>query len=63
MTKVIKNWIKMKFEGCLGSSAVEHLPLAQGMIPGTRIESHIRLPAGSLLFPLPVCVSASLCLS
>ena len=40
--------------GCLGGSAVEHLPLAQGRILESRIKSHIRLLAGSLLLPLPV---------
>ena len=47
-----------KKEGCLVGSAVDHLPLAQGMIHGLRIKSHIRLPAWSLLFPLPfsLCV-------
>ena len=40
--------------GCLGSPAVEHLPLAQGLSPGSGIESHIGLLVGSLLLPLPV---------
>ena len=47
---------------CLGSSAVECLTLAQGVILGSpRIKSRIRLPAGSLLLSLlvslPLCVS------
>ena len=50
-------------EGCLGGSAVEHLPLAQGVIPGSRIESRIRLPAWSLLLLLPVSLLLSLCVS
>ena len=33
---------------------VEHLPLAQGVILGPGIESHVRLPSGSLLLPLPM---------
>ena len=41
--------------GCLGGSAVDGLPLAQG--PG--IESHIGVPAGSLLLPLPVSLPLS----
>ena len=39
-------------EGCLGGSAAEHLPLAQGMILGLGIKSHIRLPERSLLLSL-----------
>ena len=54
--------------GRLGGSAVESLPLAQGVIlkswdevPGS---SPISLPAKSLLLPLPVSLpSASLCVS
>ena len=38
--------------GHLGGSAVECLPLAQGMTPGPGIESHIRLPVRSLLLSL-----------
>ena len=45
--------MKKKKEGRLGGSVVEHLPLAQVMTPGSRIESRIGLPAGSLLLPLP----------
>ena len=41
----IGNW------GPLGGSAVGHLPLVQGMIPGSRIQSHIGFPEGSLLLP------------
>ena len=47
--------------GAPGGSVFEHLPSAQVMIGGLGIESHIRLPAGSLLFPLPTflpfCIS------
>ena len=49
--------------GCLGGSAVKHLPLAQGVILGSVIESHITLVVGSLLLPLPVSLPLSLCLS
>ena len=44
---------KEKMEGRLGDSVVERLPFAQVMIPG----SFIRLPAWSLLLPLPVSAS------
>ena len=47
----------------LGGSAVEHLPSAQVVIPGSRIESHIGLLEGSLLLPLPVSLLLSLCVS
>ena len=46
-------WVK----GGLGGSVVEPLPLARGVIPGPGIESHIKLPVGSLLLPLPLSVS------
>ena len=39
---------------------VEHLPSAQGMIPGSRIKSHIGFPTASLLLPLPVSLTLSL---
>ena len=48
--------------GRLGGSAVEHLPSAQDVIPGSRIEFPIRLPEWSLLFPLLVSLPLSLCL-
>ena len=38
----------------LGGSAIERLPLAQGVILGSGIESRIGLPEGSLLLPLSV---------
>ena len=53
--------IKRKTSGHLGGSVVEHLPSAQGVIPGSEIESHIGLLAGSLLLPLPM--SLPLCVS
>ena len=51
--------------GHLGGSVVERLPLAQDMILGSGIESHIRLRAWSLLLPLPasVCVCVCVCVS
>ena len=48
-------------QGCLGGSVVEHLPSAQGVIPRSWIKACIRLPAGSLLLPLPM--SLHLCVS
>ena len=50
-------------EECLGGSVAERMPLAQGVIPGSRIESHIGFPAWSLLLPLPVSLPLSLSLS
>ena len=52
--------LKLEHQGCLGGSVVECLPLAQGVIPGSGIKSHIRLLAGSLLLPQPT--SLPLCL-
>ena len=48
--------------GHLGGSAVEHLPSAQGVIPGSRIESHIGLLAWSLLLPWPISLPLSVSL-
>ena len=45
-----------------GGSVVEHLPFTQGLTPGSRIEYHIRLPAGSLVCP-SAYVSGSLYVS
>ena len=50
---------KFIFLGCLGGSAVERLPLAQVMIPGSRIESHNQAPHREPTYP-SACVSASL---
>ena len=56
-----ENSSKVVGQGHLGGSVVERVPLAQVVVPGPGIQSHIRLPAGSLLlpllFPLPLCVS------
>ena len=49
--------------GCLGGLAVEHLPLAQGLILWSGIEFCIWLPARSLLIPLPLSLPLCLCLS
>ena len=48
--------------GCLGGSAVGHLPLVQGMIPCPGIKSHIGLLVGSLLLPFPMSLPLSLSL-
>ena len=49
--------------GCLGGSAVEHLALAQGMIPGLGIKSHIGIPMRSLFLPQSMSLPLSVCLS
>ena len=54
--------LKVGILGRLGGSVVEHLPLTQGMIPGSQgpgIESQVRLPVGILLLPLPVSLPLS----
>ena len=43
----------------LGGSVVERLPSAEGVIPGSRIDSYSGLSVRGLLLPLPM----SLCLS
>ena len=50
-------------EGHLGGSTVEHLPLAQGVIPASGIKFCIGLLAGSLLLSLPMCLPLSVWLS
>ncbi|CAK7320259.1 hypothetical protein VULLAG_LOCUS22521 [Vulpes lagopus] len=59
----IKSSSEVFFQGHVGGSVAEHLPLAQSVIPGPGIESHIRLPAGSLLLPLPMSLPLSVCVS
>ena len=61
MTLLTLGGLENKRLGHLGGSVVEHLPLAQVIILGPGIESLIRLPAGSLLLPLPMCLP--LCVS
>ena len=53
--------VKKTSGGQLGGSMVEHLPLAQVMIPGPGMESRIKFPAGILLLPLPMSLPLSLC--
>ena len=62
LSKRFRLTFKYQGEGRLGGSVVERLPLAQGMIPGSRIESHIGLLAGSLLLPRPVSLPLSVSL-
>ena len=47
-------------KGMPGWLSNEHLPLAQGEIQETGIESHIGLLAGSLLLPQPMSLFLSL---
>ena len=47
----------------LSGSTVEHMPSAQSVIPGPKIESHIGVPARSLLLPLSISLPLSVCLS
>ena len=49
--------------GHLGGSVVEHLPLAQVVILGSRDRVPHQAPCGSLLLPLPVSLPLSVCLS
>ena len=56
---VLKFGLKSVLMGRLGSSVVEHLPSAQVVILGSGIESHIGLPTGSPLLPLPVSLPLS----
>ena len=63
--KLKKIKLKQMVLGCLGGSEVEHLPSAQGVIPGSGIESHFGLLAGSLLLlrSMSLPLSLSVCLS
>ena len=45
------------------AGVAQGLPLAQVVILGSRIESHIGLPARSLFLPLPMSLPLSVCLS
>ena len=49
-------------ERCLGGSVVEHLPLAQGVIPGSWDGVPQQAPLEEPASPF-ACVSASLCVS
>ena len=54
---------KSQRKGYLGGSVVEHLLSLKTGSWVPRIESCIRLPTMSLLFPLPVSLPLSVCLS
>ena len=49
--------------GRLGGSAVERLPLAQGVMPHLVIESPISLPARDVLCTLPMSLPLCVCVS
>ena len=53
---------KILYEGCLGGSVVEHLPLAQVMIPGSWDQVPYWAPCREPTSP-SACVSASLSVS
>ena len=55
--------LKTNKQGSLGYSVVQHLPSAWGMILEPWIQSHIGLPAWSLLLPLSVSLPLSLSVS
>ena len=54
--------IKSQLLGPPGGSGAEHLPSAQGLTLGAGIKSHVGVPAGSLLPPLPGSLPLSVCL-
>ena len=60
---LINDFLKILSLRYPGGSAVEHLPSALGVIPGSWDQVPIGFPAGSLLLPLPVSLPFSLCLS
>ena len=55
-------WLKTKRSGCLGGSVLEHLPLAQGVILGSRDRVPHQAPCMEPASP-SAHVSASLCVS
>ena len=61
----VSEWLKKQDLGCLGGSGVEPLPLTQGVILESGIESHSVLVVGSMLLSLCLifCLSLSLSLS
>ena len=63
LVTVLKIGVKMSISWTPGWLGGEHLPLAQVMIPGFWDQVHVGLPAGSLLLPLPVSLTLSMCLS
>ena len=59
----VSEWLKKQDPGCLGGSGFEPLPLTQGVILESGIESHIGLLVGSLLLSWPNFLPPSLSLS
>ena len=59
----VSECLKKQDPGCLGGSGFEPLPLTQGVILASGIESHIWLLVGSLLLSWPNFLSVSLSLS
>ena len=59
----VSEWLKKQDPGCLGGSGVEPLPLTQGVILESGIESHNVLLVGSMLLSLPNFLPLSLSLS
>ena len=59
----VSECLKKQDPGCLGGSGFEPLPLTQGVILESGIESHIGLLVGSLLLSWPNFLSVSLSLS
>ena len=60
---MVSEGLKKQDPGCLGGSGVEPLPLTQGVILKSWIESHIGLLVGSLFLSLPNFLPVSLSLS
>ena len=59
----VSECLKKQDPGCLGGSGVKSLPLTQGVILESGIESHIGVPVGSLLLSWPNFLPLSLSLS
>lgn len=62
---LFKGWLAVQIKKLLGQPRWRSSlapPAARGVILETQMESHIRLPAWSLLLPLPVSLPLSLSL-
>ena len=59
----VSECLKKQDPGCLGGSGFEPLPLTQGVILESGIESHIGIPLGSLSLHMPMFLPLSLSLS
>ena len=51
-----KESLKIIERGCLDGSVVESLPLVQGVLMGSGIESHTELPVWNLVLLLCLCL-------